>query len=74
MNRLVSVDAYEVNALCSEGHKYMELRDLVSRVRSSVVALEVAIEEQEQDQIQEEASSEPLEVEVTELEDSFQNH
>lgn len=74
MNRLVSVDAYELNALCSEAHKHMELRDLVSRVRSSVVALEVAIEEQEQDQIQEEASSEPLEVEVTELEDPFQNH
>lgn len=74
MSRLVSVDAYELNALCSEAHKYMELRDLVSRVRSSVVALEVAIEEQEQDQIQEEVSSEPLEVEVTELEDSFQNH
>lgn len=45
MNRLVSVDAYELNALCSEAHKHMELRDLVSRVRSSVVALEVAIEE-----------------------------
>ena len=74
MSRLVSVDAYEVNALCSEAHKHMDLRDLVSRVRSSVVALEVAIEEQEQGQIQEEVPIEPLEVEVTELEEPFQNH
>ena len=74
MSRLVSVDAYELNALCSEAHKHMGLRDLVSRVRSSVVALEVAIEEQEQGQIQEEVPIEPLEVEVTELEEPFQNH
>lgn len=74
MSRLVSVDAYELNALCSEAHKHMDLRDLVSRVRSSVVALEVAIEEQEQGQIQEEVPIEPLEVEVTELEEPFQNH
>lgn len=44
----VSVDAFALNALCEEAHHLLQFRELVSRVRSSVTAIEeVATAEEE---------------------------
>jgi hypothetical protein len=44
----VSVDAFALNALCEEAHHLLQFRELVSRVRSSVNAIEeaAAVEEE----------------------------
>ena len=44
----VSVDAFALNALCEEAHHLLQFRELVSRVRSSVTAIEeaAAVEEE----------------------------
>jgi hypothetical protein len=44
----VSVDAFALNALCEEAHHLLQFRELVSRVRSSVSAIEeaAAVEEE----------------------------